>query len=268
MTNITVLGSAGQTSTASNQLATLVGRSLRKTIRNPQLLLFSVMMPFAMLVLFSQVFRSIADGPLFPAGVDYIDYLAPALLAVSTVMAATNSGVAMATDLAGGMVDRLYAMPVKRWTLLGARAVTDLLLTIARVLLLGVAAYVLLGFRLHGSLFETLLAIAILLPVSFAMSWLFLLIGSRLRDPAVVETSGHMVMMPFMFVSSAFAPLETMPGWLQAVAKLNPVTHTTNAARSYVLGTPDHSDALLAIVTSAGLAALAIAATTLTLRKL
>ena len=266
MTSLTI--APGETAPSSRQLMALVGRSLRKTIRNPQLLMYSSMMPFAMLVLFSQVFRSIADGPRFPPGVGYIDFLAPALLAVSTVMAATNSGVAMATDLSGGMVDRLYAMPVRRWTPLAARAITDLLLTVLRVLVLGVAAYVLLGFRLHGSFADTLLAVVVLLPVSFAMSWLFLLIGARLRDPAVVQTSGMMVMMPFMFISSAFAPLETMPGWLQTLAEVNPVTHTADAARSYVLGTPDHSAAGLALLTSAALAILTIAATTISLRRL
>ena len=182
-------------------------------------------------------------------------------------MAATNSGVAIAADLSGGMVDRLYAMPVKRWTIVAARAVTDLMLTVLRVVVLGVAAAALLGFRLHGTVVETSLAVAVLLPVSFAMSWLFLLIGSRLKDPALVETSGTMIMMPFMFISSAFAPIETMPKWLQVAAQFNPVTHTADAARGFVLGTPDYVAVGWAVLTSAGLAGVTIAATSAALRQ-
>ena len=251
----------------SSQLLTLVMRSIRKTRRDPQLLMYSTMMPFAMLVLFSQVFRSIQDGPAFPAGVAYIDYLAPAMLAVSTVMGATNSGVAIATDLSSGIVDRFHAMPVPRWTVLAARAITDELLTVIRVLLLGVGAYAILGFRFHGSAIEAVAAIAVLLPLSFAMSWVFILVGAKLRAPDLVQMAGMMVMMPFMFISSAFAPLSTMPSWLRVVARINPVTHTADAVRGYVLGTPDGASALKAVATSAVLATLAIIGATKVMRR-
>ncbi len=95
-----------------DQLAVLVARSLRTTARVPQLLMFSLTMPMAMLVLFSQVFRSVADGPAFPAGVSYIDYLTPAMLAVTTVMAGTNAGVAAAIDHTNGLHDRFATLPM------------------------------------------------------------------------------------------------------------------------------------------------------------
>ena len=74
---------------AGAPLAASVVRNLRTSARVPQLLMISLTMPMAMLVLFSQVFRSVAD-PDFPSGVSYIDLLAPAMLAVTTVMAGTN----------------------------------------------------------------------------------------------------------------------------------------------------------------------------------
>jgi ABC-2 type transport system permease protein len=96
-----------------DQLAALISRNLRTTARVPQLLMFSLTMPMAMLVLFSQVFRSVADGPDFPAGASYIDFLTPAMLAVATVMAGTNVGVAAAIDHTNGLHDRFatLAMP-------------------------------------------------------------------------------------------------------------------------------------------------------------
>ena len=88
-------------SSARSSTATCAPRA-----RVPQLLMFSLTMPMAMLVLFSQVFRSVADGPGFPAGVSYIDFLTPAMLAVATVMAGTNAGVAAAIDHTNGLHDR------------------------------------------------------------------------------------------------------------------------------------------------------------------
>ena len=94
-----------------DQLAILVRRNLRTSARVPQLLMFSLTMPMAMLVLFSQVFRSVADSTGFPAGVSYIDFLTPAMLAVSTVMAGTNAGVAAAIDHTNGLHDRFATLP-------------------------------------------------------------------------------------------------------------------------------------------------------------
>ena len=99
---------------AVDQLAILVRRNLRTSARVPQLLMFSLTMPMAMLVLFSQVFRSVADSPGFPAGVSYIDFLTPAMLAVSTVMAGTNAGVAAAIDHTNGLHDRFATLPMPR----------------------------------------------------------------------------------------------------------------------------------------------------------
>jgi ABC-2 type transport system permease protein len=242
------------------QLRALLVRNLVKTVRVPQLLMFSMAMPLAMLVLFSQVFRSIAAADTFPAGVAYIDFVTPALLAVSTVMSGTNSGVAIATDASSGMFDRFTSLPVDSRLVYVARALTDLVLTVVRVLVLLGAAWLLLGFEHHGSVADLAALVAVLLPLSLAMSWLFVLVGIRLGHPEVVQFAGMMLMMPFMFVSSAFAPLETMPGWLEAAATLNPVTHTIDAARSLALGDVDAGAVAAAVLTALALALVAAGA--------
>ena len=93
ITTVTATSStAGQPNAtrARDALAALVRRNLLTTARVPQLLMFSLTMPMAMLILFSQVFRSVADSSRFPDGVTYIDFVTPAMLAVTTVMAGTN----------------------------------------------------------------------------------------------------------------------------------------------------------------------------------
>jgi ABC-2 type transport system permease protein len=235
----------------SHQLAALVQRNLRTTARVPQLLMFSLTMPMAMLILFSQVLRSVANSPDFPVGVTYIDFLTPAMLAVSTVMAGTNVGVAAAIDHTNGMHDRFATLAMRRTWPGIARTINEGIFTIGRAVLLVGAASVLLGFRFHGDIIDALDALIILVVLGGAMSALFGRIGDRLRRPDVVQFAGMMVMMPLMFISSAFAPLPTMPDWMQTLAAVNPVHHATEALRADVLGSATAGDTVSAVSAAA-----------------
>ena len=237
---------------ALDHLAVLVARSLRTSARVPQLLMFSLTMPMAMLVLFSQVFRSVADAPAFPAGVSYIDFLTPAMLAVSTVMAGTNAGVAAAIDHANGLHDRFGTLPMSSWLPGIARMVNETVMTLARVALL-LAAATALGFRFHGSTLDALGGLLVVVALAAAMSALFGEIGDRLRRPDVVQFAGMMIMMPLMFLSAAFAPLSTMPDWLDTIAAFNPVAHAIDALRGNVLGTATPTDTAGALAAAAAL---------------
>lgn len=243
---------AGQRPLVLDHLAILVARSLRTSARVPQLLMFSLTMPMAMLVLFSQVFRTVADSPSFPAGVSYIDFLTPAMLAVSTVMAGTNAGVAAAIDHANGLHDRFTTLPMSPWLPGLARMVTETVMTLARAVLLLVAAAA-MGFRFHGSILDALDGLLVVLCLAAAMSALFGEIGDRLRRPDVVQFAGMMLMMPLMFLSAAFSPLAGMPGWMRTLAALNPVEHGIAALRGNVLGTASPADTGWALAGAAGL---------------
>jgi ABC-2 type transport system permease protein len=247
---------------ATTQLAALLARNLRTTARVPQLLMFSLTMPMAMLVLFSQVFRSVADAPGFPVGVDYIDFITPAMLAVATVMAGTNVGVAAAIDHTNGLHDRFRTLAMSRGLPGVARTLNEIVFTVARAALLIAAASLLLGFRFHGDVIDALGGLVVLLVLAGAMSALFGRIGDRLRRPDVVQFAGMMVMMPLMFVSSAFAPLDTMPGLMRALANVNPVSHATDALRGAVLGTATAGDIVTAIVAATAMWIAVIAAPT------
>jgi ABC-2 type transport system permease protein len=237
---------------ARDQLAALVRRQLIASARVPQLLMFSLTMPMAMLVLFSQVFRSVAAGPSFPEGVSYIDFVTPAMLAVATVMAGTNVGVAAAIDHTNGLHERFATLPMGPWLPGLARTVNEAMFTLARVAILGVAALA-LGFRFHGTALDAATALLVLLALAAAMSALFGRIGDALRRPDVVQFAGMMIMMPFMFVSPAFAPLGTMPRWMRVLAELNPVAHATDALRGCVLGTATAADIATALGAAAAL---------------
>lgn len=243
-----VVQTTDYTPAAFAQLRALVIRNLRTTARIPQLLMFSLTMPLAMLVLFSQVFRSVAAGPDFPQGIDYIDFITPAMLAVATVMAGTNVGVAAAIDHTNGLYDRFRTLAMPRSLPGIARTINEVVFTIARAALLVGAAALLLGFRFHGDALDAASALAVLGVLAGAMSALFGRIGDHLRRPDVVQFAGMMLMMPLMFVSSAFAPLDTMPGWMRLLATANPVSHATDALRGAVLGTATAGDVMTALL--------------------
>ena len=192
-----------------------MARNLRTTARVPQLLMFSLTMPMAMLVLFSQVFRSVADGPDFPAGVSYIDFITPAMLAVATVMAGTNVGVAAAIDHTNGLHDRFRTLAMPRALPGIARThQRDGVHDCPRRAPVGAAA--LLGFRFHGDAIDIVARIGRADDVGGCDECPVRQDRRPPAPPDVVQFAGMMVMMPFMFVSSAFAPLDTMPGWMQA----------------------------------------------------
>ena len=250
ITPILTAGSVARTTGSPRvapQLAALVLRNLRTTARVPQLIMFSVTMPMAMLVLFSQVFRSVANAPDFPRGVRYIDFLTPAMLAIATVMAGTNVGVAAAIDHTNGLHDRFATIAMPRALPGIARTINEAIFTLARVVVLVGAASIILGFRFHGDAIDALAGVVVLMVLACAMSALFGRIGDRLRRPDVVQFAGMMIMMPFMFVSSAFAPLDTMPTWMQTIASFNPVAHASDALRGHVLGTATIADTTSAI---------------------
>src|SRR5215207_8129553 len=242
---------------AVDQLAVLVHRNLRTSGRVPQLLMFSLTMPMAMLVLFSQVFRSVAGNPSFPVDVSYIDFLTPAMLAVATVMAGTNAGVAAAIDHTNGLHERFGTLPMSSRLPSLARTINEALFTLARATLL-IGAATVLGFRFHGTAIDAAAGLVVLITLAAAMSALFGRIGDRLRRPDVVQFAGMMMMLPFMFVSGAFAPLESMPGWMQMMAAFNPVAHATDARRASVLGTSTVTDVGMAIATALGLWAVVV----------
>src|SRR5947207_3984066 len=102
-----------------------------------------------------------------------------------------------------------------------------------------VVGYV-IGFRFHAGLVQALASIAIVGAFGFALSWIFAFVALMVRGAEAAQSAGFVVIFPLVFASSVFVPIASMPAWLQAIAKVNPVSLTANAARSYVLypGTP------------------------------
>jgi ABC transporter DrrB family efflux protein len=215
-------------------VAVITGRNLRRLLRVPTLLVFATLQPVLFVVLFTYAFGGAVH---VPGTARYIDYLLPGVFVLSIGFGASQTGVAIAEDLGTGMVDRFRSLPISGAAVLGGRVAADALRNFFVVLLMtGVGAAV--GFRFHAGPAAAVAAVGLAVATGVAFSWLNLLLGLAVRDPESAGLAGIFPVVILFFTSSVLVPVATMPGWLQAFAKANPITVITSALRALCLGGP------------------------------
>lgn len=148
-----------------------------------------------------------------------------------------------AEDLTSGAIDRFRSLPIARGAVLAARMLSDAVRLLLIVLMTAV------GFRIHTGVLPALAALALTIAFGIAFSWVMLYLGTA----EATQAAGQTLMFLLTFLSSAFVPLATMPGWLQTIARLNPVTYAVDALRALLAGAPAAKPVLL---TTAWIAAL------------
>ena len=222
---------------AVTDTAVVTGRNLRHFIRQPDLLVFSTIQPVLFVLLFVYVFGG-AIGRSLPHGVAYVDFLLPGIFAQSVTFGASQTAVGLKEDLERGVVDRFRSMPMARSAVLAGRTVADLVRNIAIIGLMIAVGY-LVGFRFLGGVAGAVACVAVVAAFGLALSWIFAFVALTVRGAETAQTAGFVVIFPLVFASSVFVPVSTFPDWLQAFAKINPVTVTADAARSFAFyGTP------------------------------
>lgn len=233
-------------------------RHLRIVPRNIELLIFATVQPIMFVLLFVYVFGGAIEAPGYS---DYNQYLLPGIFAQTVVFGSAFTGVGLAEDLQKGLVDRLRSLPMAQSAVLIGRTISDLLRNVLTFTIMLVIAFA-IGFRFEGTLGEAAAATGILLLFTYALSWVQALIGLSVKSVEAANSAGFIWMFPMTFVSSAFVPLETMPGWLQPIARNNPFTTVTNTGRALYNGLPAGRDLPASILWSLGIivvfAALAI----------
>jgi len=246
-------GTAGPL-TAATQVAR---RTVRQFVRTPQLLVVSTIQG----AMFLLIFRYVFGGAITPGSVPYVDFLVPGFVVTGVLFSGTGAAAGVASDVEHGFFDRLRSLPVSRTALLGGRSLADTgLLTWGLAITTAIGFAV--GFRIHGSAVEGLAAFGLCVVYGFAFTWLFITIG-LLAGSAQAAQGMSLLVFPLTFVSSAYVPVDSMPGWLQPVAEHQPLTIMSNAVRSLALGDPALAGlsgstahwVILSLVWSAGLVA-------------
>jgi ABC transporter DrrB family efflux protein len=222
---------------AITDTAVITGRNLRHFIRQPDLLTFSTIQPVIFVLLFVYVFGGAVSRSL-PHGITYVDFLLPGIFVQSVTFRASQTAVGLSEDLERGVVDRFRSMPIARSAVLAGRTLADLVRNILIIGLMIAVGYA-VGFRFHGGAAGAIACIAVVAAFGFALSWIFAFVALTVRGAEAAQTAGFVVIFPLVFASSVFVPVSTLPHWLQAFAKISPVTVTADAARSLALfGTP------------------------------
>lgn len=238
--------------------AAVAARTLRKFVRSPQLVVLGTVQG----AMFLLIFRYVFGGAIQPGGaVPYVDYLIPGFVVTGVLFNGMTTAAGVAEDLEQGFFDRLRSLPVPRSALVAGRAIADTA-TLAWSLAITAAIGFLVGFRIHGSAVEALEAFGLSVVFAFAFIWLFVVVG-LIAGNAQAAQGMALLVFPLTFVSSAYVPVDSMPGWMQPIAENQPVTAMVNAARSLVLGGADaaglaHSTGywvVMSLLWSAGLVA-------------
>lgn len=205
-------------------------RDMLKFLRTPQMIVVGTIQGVLFLLIFRYVFGGAIDVP----GISYVDFLVPGFVATGVLFGVMDTAPGVASDLGQGFVDRLRSLPIPRSAFLSGRAVADtavLTYSLALMTLTGFAV----GFRIHGSVTGALAAFGLCVVFGFAFLWVFITIG--LFAGTVEAAQGiSLLVFPLSFVSSAYVPVESMPGWMQAFADHQPLTYMVDAVRALTQG--------------------------------
>lgn len=220
--------------TGLRQSGTLAWRTLVQIRHNPWELGDFSFQPIMFVLLFTYVF----GGAIAGSTGDYLTFALPGIIVMNMLFVTMYVGLGLNTDLTKGVFDRLRSLPLARWAPMAGRITADLVKQAWSIALLLGVGY-LLGFRIQTSLTATLAAVVLLLVFALAFSWISVLVGLLAANPEQVQLFGFTALFPVTFVSNVFVPTDTMPGWLQAVVDVNPVTILSDATRGLLVGGVD-----------------------------
>lgn len=229
-----------------------VGRSMRHSLRDGESLLMAIMLPVMLMLLFTWVF----GGALDATG-GYVDYVVPGIILICAGFGASSTAVYVANDMRTGIIDRFRTMPLRAGAVLTGHVVASLLRNlIATAVVIGVG--VLVGFRPTANLWEWVAAGALIALYILAITYLFAAIGLASGSPEAANGYGFILLF-LPYLSSAFAPVSTMPSWLQPIAGNQPITPIVETIRGLLMGTPLDAEPLWALFWCVLILAVAVA---------
>jgi ABC-2 type transport system permease protein/oleandomycin transport system permease protein len=223
-------------------------RNLLVWVRVPAYLVFTVIQP----VMFVLLFRYVFGGAIPVPGGSYVDFLMPGITAQTAAFASFATAIALAQELKKGVIDRLRSMPMARSAVLTGRLVADTGRMLVTILIIVGVGY-LVGFRFSNGFVPAVGMVVLATVFGLSICVIAAFTGLAIGDEESVQAFGLIWLFPLTFVSSAFVPIESMPGWLQAFANNQPVTYVVNSMRAMALGGPLAADLWKSIAWLAGI---------------
>lgn len=208
-------------------------RSLKKLMRNPILLFFSLFQPIIFILLFTQLFNRFAQLPGFPAA-NYTVFAVAGIVLQNGFSSAFQSGTSMVDDLRSGFLVKMLATPVSRPAILLGRISTDMFRVVIQSAIILFLAYLLGAFPVTGVPGYLLILLTI---AFFGLAWsgISLSIGLKTRSAETVFGIAGTLTFPLLFMSTALAPANFLPAWMKTVSQYNPISITVDAIRALMI---------------------------------
>ncbi|WP_238781674.1 ABC transporter permease [Prescottella equi] len=205
---------------------TLAHRGLLKVKRNPEQLFDVVIQPIIFTFMFTYIFGGAISGDVG----SYLPIIIPGILVQTVITASIVTGTQLREDMDKGVFDRFKSLPIARIAPLSGALIADVvryLIATTITVVVGIA----MGYRPGGGFVGVVCAALLVMVCAFAISWIFALMGVLMSKAASVQGTSMMILFPLTFMSNAFVPADTMPGWMQAFVNVNPVSHLVTAVR-------------------------------------
>lgn len=209
-----------------SQTLTMAWRSTKKMRRNPEQFFDVIIQP----LLFTAMFTYIFGGAISGSVANYMPLIIPGILAQTALTACMAMGTQLREDMDKGVFDRFKSLPIARIAPLAGPAVADVIryvIASTLTILVGLA----MGYRPGGGVGGTIAGWALTIIAAWSLAWIFTWLGTIARSAQAVQGISMMIMFPLSFMSNAFVQEDTMPNWLQAFVKVNPVSHVVTAVR-------------------------------------
>lgn len=227
---------------------TLTWRSLLKIRTNMEDMIGLSLQPIMFLLLFTYVFGGAIAGGIH----QYLQFELPGLLVMTVTFATLGTGLMLNADITGGVFDRFRSLPIARWAPLGGAVLGDMvryMISVAVTLGFGM----IMGFRIQTSPLPAIVGCLLLLTFALAMCWASALLGLAVKTPQAVQMFGSLALFPLVFGSNQLVPTQTLPGWLQAFVRVNPMTSLTSAERGLLIGGPVATPAVRSLLWALGI---------------
>ena len=208
-------------------------RALLKIKHVPEQLFDVIAIP----VVFTVIFTYLFGGALAGSTHRYLQFILPGSLVMAVLLVSMYAGIGLSADRSKGTLERFRSLPVWRLAPVTGALLGDIaryLLAAALVITLGLA----IGFRPPGGAPGVLAGTGLLLMFALSLSWVWTTVGLLLRSPQAVMSTGTVILFPLTLASNVFVTPRTMPGWLQAAVRVNPVSHLVSAERGLLAGHP------------------------------
>jgi ABC-2 type transport system permease protein len=228
------------TALAHTQQFTL--RHLRELARQPWWIAISLAQPLVYLLLFSAVFRKVADIPGFEGG-SYLDFFVPGVVVVTALFSGGWAGMGIINDLDRGILDRFLVSPASRGALIAGRLGQQAIVTVIQSLIV-VAIGIGIGATFPGGLAGVALLIVAAVLLGTAFGALSIALALVLRREESVIGAVQLLVLPLTFLSTVWMQRELLPGWIAEIARYNPVDWATTAGREAVAAEVDWSTVL------------------------